>query len=200
MPDLVQIEALPLLVAAIIIGAVLTAVALFFWRRYRLCRERLARRTRIANVAVDYLTDVLVPDTSGGGMHVDYLLLTPRGLLLLDMRDVVGNVFGSDSMTEWTVMNAGRRFTFTNPQVALYDRIAALRAIAGAIPVEGRVVFSRGALFPKGMPRMTLREESLEADFLFGERSHAEQMVATWQDDWQRIKRDLERSGFPSAA
>lgn len=182
--------------AAIVAGAALWAAGLFGWRRYRLHRERRARQARIASVAVDYLRDVLVPDPSDGGLHIDYLLLTPRGLLILDLRDISGNVFGSDSMTEWTIMSAGRRFTFANPQVALYDRIAALRAVAGSIPVDGRVVFASGAVFPKGMPRMSLREEALEADFLLGERAHAESVVAPWLPDWQRLKTELRDSSF----
>jgi hypothetical protein len=185
-----------LVVAAAVAGLVLGIVAVIGYKRYRARRERLARETRIASVSVDYLRDVALPDASGNEVHLDYLLLSTRGLLVLDVRDIAGNVFGSDSMTEWTVMAAGRRFTFANPQAALYDRIAAVKGWAGAIPVEGRVVFSRAAIFPKGLPRMTLREESLEADFLLGERGHAERVVAPWMDDWQRLKSSARPSRF----
>ena len=185
-----------LVVAAAVAGLVLGIVAVIGYKRYRARRERLARETRIASVSVDYLRDVALPDASGNEVHLDYLLLSNRGLLVLDVRDIAGNVFGSDSMTEWTVMAAGRRFTFANPQAALYDRIAAVKGWAGAIPVEGRVVFSRAAIFPKGLPRMTLREESLEADFLLGERGHAERVVAPWMDDWQRLKSSARPSRF----
>jgi hypothetical protein len=185
-----------LVVAAAVAGLVLGIVAVIGYKRYRARRERLARETRIASVSVDYLRDVALPDASGNEVHLDYLLLSTRGLLVLDVRDIAGNVFGSDSMTEWTVMAAGRRFTFANPQAALYDRIAAVKGWAGPIPVEGRVVFSRAAIFPKGLPRMTLREESLEADFLLGERGHAERVVAPWMDDWQRLKSSARPSRF----
>ena len=185
---------LALLAAAL--GLIVGVVALLGYKRYRARRERLGREARIAGVSVDYLRDIALPDASGTEVHVDYLLLTPRGLLLLDVRDIAGNVFGSDSMTEWTVMAAGRRFTFANPQAALYDRIAAVRGWAGSIPVEGRVVFSRAATFPKGLPRMTLREESLEADFLLGERSHAERVVEPWMADWQHLKSAARPSRF----
>ncbi|MEN9526823.1 MAG: hypothetical protein RLY56_774 [Pseudomonadota bacterium] len=185
-----------LVVAAAVAGLVLGIVAVIGYKRYRARRERLARETRIASVSVDYLRDVALPDASGNEVHLDYLLLSTRGLLVLDVRDIAGNVFGSDSMTEWTVMAAGRRFTFANPQAALYDRIAAVKGWAGAIPVEGRVIFSRAAIFPKGLPRMTLREESLEADFLLGERGHAERVVAPWMDDWQRLKSSARPSRF----
>lgn len=183
-------------VGAAALGLLIGILAVLGYKRYRVRRERRAREARIASVSVDYLRDVALPDASGTELHLDYLLLTTRGLLVLDLRDIAGNVFGSDSMTEWTVMAAGRRFTFANPQAALYDRIAAVKGWAGAIPVEGRVVFSRAATFPKGLPRMTLREESLEADFLLGERGHAERVVAPWMDDWQRLKASARPSRF----
>jgi hypothetical protein len=183
-----------LLAAAL--GLIVGTVVVLGYKRYRIRRERRAREARIAGVSVDYLRDVALLDASGTEVHIDYLLLTTRGLLVLDVRDIAGNVFGSDSMTEWTVMAAGRRFTFANPQAALYDRIAAVRGWAGSMPVEGRVVFSRAATFPKGLPRMTLREESLEADFLLGERGHAERVVEPWMGDWQHLKNSARPSRF----
>ena len=52
----------------------------------------------------------------GGNFHVDFLLLTSLGILVIDLRDVRGNIFGGDQMTEWTVMDGAQRTTFTNPQ------------------------------------------------------------------------------------
>src|SRR5256885_13084397 len=52
-----------------------------------------------------YLVDVLVPDGMGGGFHVDFLLLTARGVVVIDLRDVTGNIFGGDQMAAWTVMD-----------------------------------------------------------------------------------------------
>ena len=102
----------------------------------------------------------------GSSFHVDFVLRTPRGAVVLDLRDVRGNVFGGDQMNEWTVMDGPHRYTFVNPQSALYDRIAAVKAIAGDdMPVEGRIVFTRRARFPKGLPKHTLMLDSLPRDF-----------------------------------
>ncbi len=57
------------------------------------------------------------------------------------------------------------RATFQNPQHALYDRVAAVRALAGELPVEGRVLFTRRGKFPKGLPRWTLMVDSLRPNF-----------------------------------
>ena len=185
-----------LLSAAILLGVVIGIVVTLGWRWYVRRRERLQRKRRIEAVSVDHLRDVAVPDGSGGTLHIDYVLLTVRGVLLLDVREVVGNVFGSDPMVEWTVMQAGRRHTFANPQGPLYDRIAALKALVEDLPIEGRVMFGTGSSFPKGLPRMTIREESLESEFPLGDRGQAEQIVATWMQDWQKLRATLSPSEF----
>ena len=181
---------------AVAVGVLLGVAVTLGWRWYRQFRERQRRRRRIEAVAVDHLRDVALPDGSGHLLHVDYLLLTARGLLILDVRDVIGNVFGSDPMVGWTVMQGARRFTFANPQGAMYDRIAALKTLADDVPIDGRIVFGPGAVFPKGLPRLTLREESLEAEFPLGERAHAEQLVEAWRGEWDRLRSRLGPSEF----
>lgn len=183
-------------VVAVAFGVLLGVVATLGWRWYQQYRGRQRRRQRIEAIAVGYLRDVAVPDGSGGLLHVDYLLLTPRGLLVLEVRDVAGNVFGSDAMLEWTVMHAGRRHTFANPQGGLYDRLAALRQLAGEVPVDGRIVFGPGAVFPKGLPRLTLREVALDAEFPLGERARAAQLAAPWLPVWEKLRTLLPRSEF----
>ncbi|MBV9318099.1 MAG: NERD domain-containing protein, partial [Gammaproteobacteria bacterium] len=137
-------------VAWLLIGAAALVGFLTFWAWSWYSGYR-ARKTLYAAVtagAADHLSDSLVPDGMGGSFHVDFLLLTLRGVVVIDLRNVKGNIFGGDQMAEWTVMDGARRFTFVNPQGALYDRIAAVKAIAGDVPVEGRIVFTRRGRFP----------------------------------------------------
>jgi hypothetical protein len=86
-----------------------------FQRRSR----RKALLARLERIAYDAAHQVLVPDGMGGFIHIDHLLLTPRGLLVLDTRRVAGLIFGGDQMSDWTVMGRSRRYTFYNPQPAL---------------------------------------------------------------------------------
>jgi len=146
---------------------------------------RAALRTAVTAAGSDHLVDMLVPDGMGGGFHVDFLLLTTRGILVIDLRDVQGNIFGGDQMAEWTVMDGPRRFTFTNPQSALYDRIAAVRGVAGEVPVEGRIVFTRRGKFPKGLPKFTLMVDSLNAEFPGSEH----ETVSHFADGWSKVKK-----------
>lgn len=183
-------------IAAVALSILIGVGSTLSWRWYGRRRERIRRKRRIEAVSIDHLRNVAVPDGSGEVLHIDYVLLTIRGVLLLDVRDVAGNVFGSDPMVEWTVMHAGRRQTFPNPQGPLYDRIAAIKTIVGDLPIEGRVIFGGGSSFPKGLPRLTLREESLEAEFPLGDRAQAEQLVEVWKSDWQRLRETLAQSEF----
>ena len=110
----------------------------------------------------------------------------------VDLRDVQGNIFGGDQMAEWTVMDGSRRFTFTNPQSALYDRIAAVKGVAGEVPVEGRIVFTRRGKFPKGLPKWTLMVDSLRAEFPSVEYDSG--ALTRYHEPWQRLKGSVKPS------
>lgn len=187
------------LVIPVLSGLLLGVLAVWAWPRYRDRRRRAAREARMRAASVDYVRNVLVPDGSDSGVHVDYLLLTPQGLLVLDLREVKGHVFGSDTMTEWAVIDGARRFAFGNPQSTMYDRLAAIKALVPDIPVEGRIVFSAQAVFPRGLPPMVWRELDIDGERLLGDRAHAEQRVAAWREAWENLKTVLKPSRFTAA-
>jgi len=150
------------------LAAALAAIALAFTGAVRYFRRRARRRAllaRLERIAFEAVHQTQVPDGMGGYFHLDHLLLTPRGLLILDTRRVPGLIFGGDQMSEWTVMSRGRRYTFENPQPALYDRIAAVKALVGDLPVEGRLLFSNVGKFTKGVPKWVVMLDSIEVDF-----------------------------------
>lgn len=141
-------------------------------------------------VAIDRLHDVLVPDGMGGQIHAEHLLLTGAGIVVLEVKEYQGTIFGSDRMEEWTVIgSAGRRFTFPNPLEALYDRVAALKQLVREIPVEGYVLFSGGASFSKGRPRSVLLPAELVAQHrLPHERAELEQVKESFAPSWELVK------------
>jgi len=169
---------------ALVLGFVLALV----WRWYRRYRARRALRAAVTAGSADHLMDSLVPDGMGGAYHVDFLLLTLRGVVVIDLRDVPGNIFGGDQMAEWTVMDGPHRFTFTNPQGALYDRVAAVKAVAGDVPVEGRIVFTRRGTFPKGLPKWTLMLDALRSEFPAADFETPAESGARYREGWQRLR------------
>ena len=174
----------PALGAAALILLTAIAVRAFLARRFTRRNEE-----RINSIAFEMLRNVLIPNGNGGQIHINYLLLTERGLLVLDLFDVPGAVFGGDQMFQWTAIGRKLRFTFANPQSILYDRMAAVKLLAGEIPVEGRLVFTQRGDFPKGKPKDVLRIDQLNTDFPAIDRSRSS-VAAAFQDMWQHIKQE----------
>jgi hypothetical protein len=183
----------PVTVVAVVGAAAALTGLVMLWRWDRRRRMRNARNAAVTRCGFDALKDVLVPDGQGGSLHIDFLLLTPRGIIVIDLRDIAGNIFGGDQMTEWTVMHRAQRITFTNPQPALYDRIAAVRALC-ELPVEGRVVFSSRGQFPKGLPRHTLMLDSLAAEFPSSDRQAMASLLERWMPEWERVRKAISPS------
>src|SRR5689334_1027403 len=173
----------------IVLGVAALAFVAFFGGRVYVARRRDARRVaKVTAGSADYLRNVLVPDGNGGDYHLDFVLLTSRGVIVIDMRDITGNVFGGDQMTAWTLMNGPSRTTFVNPQAGLYDRIASVKAIATETPVEGRIVFTKRAKFPKGLPRFTVMLESVAAEFPKLGAAELEIAVSKYRPGWTKLK------------
>ncbi len=109
--------------------------------------------------------------------------------MLIEFGDIdrTDAVFGSDKMEEWTVISQDRRFTFSNPQHALYDRIAAVRQIVREVPVAGRVLFLDGAEFTKGVPGMVTTLDELMEEFGENDKAAAKVKIEAFMPHWDLI-------------
>lgn len=177
---------LPVAVGVVLVAGVSAGVRALLGRR----AER-RNQERIESIAYEVLRNVLIPNGNGGQLHLNYLLLTERGLLIIDLFDIPGAVFGGDQMFQWTAIGRKLRFTFSNPQPILYDRIAAVKLLAGDVPVEGRLVFTQRSDFPKGKPKHVVRIDQLTGSFPQVDRSRAN-VVAAFADVWQNIKKNTQ--------
>jgi hypothetical protein len=178
------------------VAALLLAALVFFGvRAYQRRARRKSLLARLERVALAAAHQVLVPDGMGGFIHIDHILLTPRGILVLDTRRVPGLIFGGDQMSDWTVMGRGHRYTFDNPQPALYDRIAAVKALVGDVPVEGRLLFSNVGKFTKGIPKWVVMLNGIEVEFPVVDRGgHEFPNSDQHADAWSRLVAQLRPS------
>ena len=169
------------------LGAV--GVAAYYIREYvRMVRARRAIDNVISSVAFDELHHVLLPTGTGDQIHVNYLLLTQKGLLVIDLFDLHGMVFAGEKMEQWSIFGPKRHFMVSNPLPLLYDRVAAVRQFAGEdVPVEGRIVFSMRGEFPKGRPEAVIRLDELQDQYPVVEKS-AGGAAAAFAEVWDRIK------------
>jgi hypothetical protein len=139
-------------------------------------------------VAVERLQDVLLPDGMGGEIHLEQIVLTAHGILVLNVKQIDGVVFASDQMNEWAVMGPSGRRAFPNPQGDLYDRVAAVRQLVRDVDVHGFVLFSSSADFSKGRPKDTLLPDELLERFRKPEKAEIERHVDAYAQHWDRIK------------
>jgi hypothetical protein len=183
---------IPLLGSLALIALVLAAVL------YRRSRRQPSLRRAMSAVAVDRLENIVVPDGMGGEIYIEHLLLTARGLIVIDVKEYQGTIFGSDRMDEWTVIAAQRRFTFPNPQNTLYDRIAALRQFVRDVPVAGHVLFNQSADFSKGRPRDVILPAELEGHYGKLDRAESQRLLEAFAQHWDRVKDAAKPAARPS--
>jgi Nuclease-related domain len=184
----------PLLVAYCLGGAAAAVLLFWIWLRYRRFLVRRSIRAIVDAVAYEFLADVLIPDGMEGFFHFDFLLLTQRGILVLDLREIPGVIFGGDQMDEWTVMTRRRRYTFANPQGPLLDRIAVIKQLAGETPVEGRIAFTARSRFPKGRPKSVLMLESLRVEYAPVDKGTMAAAVSRYRPGWDRVRENARPS------
>ena len=167
----------------------LLIVVLLIWLGIRARKSQYRSLSQTLNViAFGHIEDLVIPNADEGEIHIDHLVLTAQGLLIVDVKDVSGAVFGSDKMADWTVISKDRRFTFTNPQPALYDRIAAVRQIVRQVPVAGRIVFLDGARFTKGIPGLVTTLDGLRDEFGEKDKAAAKFKIEAFLPHWELIQ------------
>lgn len=159
---------------------------------YLLIYRRRQRRGRsvdevVRRIGFEYLSNLIIPNADEGEIHIDHLVLTAEGLIVIDVKEVAGKVFGSDKMQDWTVIAADRRFTFANPQPALFDRIAAVRQIVRQVPVTGRILFHDDAEFTKGVPNLVCKLDDLLNEFGEPDKVSAKAKIEAFRPHWELI-------------
>lgn len=166
--------------------ALLTVV----WILYRRRNSGSQLKKVLNEISHDRIDDLLIPNGDEGEIQIDHLLLTSQGLLIVDIKEAVGTVFGSDKMKEWAVISNKRRYTFSNPQAALYDRIAAVRHIVRQVPVAGRILFLDGAEFTKGVPSLVSNLDELRKEFGETDKAAANVKVDAFRPHWDLVRKE----------
>ena len=170
-------------------AAIALLVVVLLWVLFRRFLGRgTALQRALDEIAYERIEGLVIPSADEGEIQVDQLLLTTQGLLILEVKDVQGTVFGSDKMSDWTVIADDRRYTFSNPQPALYDRIAAVRQIVREVPVAGRVLFLDGAEFTKGVPSLVCTLAELVDEFGEADKNAARFKIESFRPHWDLVR------------
>jgi len=154
-------------------------VLLLGWYLYRRNQGGSRLKRVLGEISHDRIDGLLIPNGDDGEIQIDHLLLTSQGLLIVDI----------NKMQEWTVISDERRYTFSNPQAALYDRIAAVRHIVRQVPVAGRILFLDGAEFTKGVPSLVSDLDQLLDEFGEADKSAAKFKIEAFKPHWDLIRK-----------
>jgi hypothetical protein len=154
----------PGLFSLAIIPSVITAiVGWYYWRHLDKSWNQRQVSQVLQSIGVKFLQGIMLPDGIEGYTYIDYLLLTPKGFVVLDINLSEGHLFGGESVDEWTQVVNKKTFKFNNP---LYDNQTKCQAVRWNVKnnigendsanddleTHGWIAFSSAGNFPKGIP------------------------------------------------
>ena len=122
-------------------SAGLVILLLFLLRKKK--SDHLEGRGKIVKIikrlGTDYALyqDIVIP-VQGGMSHIDYVLASPYGIFVIDIRMEVGTIDGNVNAREWRV---GKKDTIYNPVWRNRGYINGLEIQFGGLPIESLVVF-----------------------------------------------------------
>lgn len=99
--------------------------------------------------------DITLKDSDGGTTQIDHLYIGPTGIFVVESKNFGGKVLGRAQDAQWTqVLGFRRKYQFQNPIRQNFRHICVVADLLGVprTQVQGLVVFSPRAKFPKGMP------------------------------------------------
>ena len=158
-----------------------TVLALLVWRWY-VRRNQLPRLIR--QLGGVYLRDLIIPDGVGGTIQTDFLVLLRGGVLVLDVKNYRGVLFGSGKAPLWSQLVKSRSYKFTNPLPENTLRVQSLKYLLPDVPVVGRVVFMSEGCFPRERPAGVSMLDTLADDL----GAFAGPASLQYMEAWKRLK------------
>jgi hypothetical protein len=112
--------------------------------------------------------DVLLA-TQDGTTQIDHVLLTGKGLFVIETKNMKGWIFGSANQKRWTQQIYRHKSSFQNPLHQNYKHTQTLKALLAldSSVVHSIVVFVGGAQFKTSMPTNVIRRTEL-ASYISG--------------------------------
>ena len=156
--------------------------------------SRSRRRTRrllhktIRAISHDFVENVVVPDGLDGKIQIDYLLLTARGLLVLDVKEVGGVVFAGTALDRWAVIDGAEHYKINNPIGPSVARVVAIKRLAPDLPVHGRIVFTNDTEFHGDKLQHVVSLEQLRDEFAASGAEATRRPVDAFYGAWVKLR------------
>jgi|GEM_PF-476796 len=176
------------LMAALLLAILGAAMLLRHRRDPRTAARRLRMLLRASGLP--HVRDVVIPDHVGGYTQVEYLLLTPRGIVLLEGQHYSGVIHGSAHAQRWVRFDGKRRHDFDNPFRRLRELAATLAALAPGAEIEVWLVVSGPLRFAKGIPDGALTLPALADALASRARPIPQEVFRVWDALLSRVACD----------
>jgi len=150
----------------------------------------------LESLGVKYLRDIVLPDGLEGMVFIDYLLLVPNGVVVLDINYSEGHLFGGSTVDQWSQVINNKTYKFNNP---LYDNQTKCQAVIWNAEnilgdafnklnwkTIGWVAFTNAGNFPKGIPDHVSMIDDLKTN-LEKNQNLSEPAGDTMHDIWDKL-------------
>jgi restriction system protein len=106
------------------------------------------------NSGISFRFNNVLLETQGGTTQIDHILLTSKGLFVIETKNMKGWIFGSANQKRWTQQIYRHKSSFQNPLHQNYKHTQTLRALLDldSSVVHSIVVFVGGVQFKMPMP------------------------------------------------
>ncbi len=158
----------------------------YIYLRFRKTKHQRHIQNVLESLGLKYVNDIVLPDGVDGLAFIDYLLLVHNGVVVLNIHNSEGHLFGGKSVDQWSQVVNHKTYKFENP---LYANQTQCQAIIWNVaqqieqqreqqeeqegqhnePPEnwqtfGRIIFSNAGNFPKGIPDQVSMIDTLKSD------------------------------------
>lgn len=143
----------------------------------------------IQKISKIHMKSVLLPDAIDGSTYIDWLVLTPRGILVIVQKPYKGIIFSAENISHWTQVIDKRSYNFDNPLRQLELDVVTIKTMIPGVPVKGYVVFDRDSFFPKGKPKLVLTLNEVKQNIsVFREGEISEKLLEAWKVLQSKLK------------
>lgn len=177
-----------ILVTAIVVGI---GVTLYYFKYSRTVSSGAKAIAKTLKSSVpDLLSSVSLVDATEGEFHYDHICLTPSGIVVVDIKDFRGLLFGGTNTDQWTQVIGSRSYKFENPLYHNREKIQTIKTlIDDEIPVYGCVIFTNAGSFPKDQPEGVFRHDKFEQEFEYAQNDKS--VPPKYDEVWLKVKSEV---------
>ncbi len=180
-------------IVLLLVALLLVCLAVFFIVKW-LRKNAFKRKTKriIKKISCDYIQDIPLDMGEEQYAYFDYILLYKQGVMAIETKDYAGHIYASDKINEWTQVINRKSYKFKNPFFLLEQKIDLFKGIIPDQPIDGIIIFTDKADFPKGRPDNVLLIGELYKRY---GKANANDAPADIKANWSHLKKYLLTDG-----